>query len=210
MCPSYEATREEEHSTRGRAHLLFEPLNGDELAEGWRDPHVKDALDLCMSCKGGKHDCPVDVDMARYKAEFLAHWYDKRFASGRRLFDGPADVRRTGDPARPRRGQRADPPPGHLQAGQARGRSAPRPGRAPLRPDHIRPRLVPPPRPTAPHRRSGAATARHLHLHPPRPPPNRHRCRGRETASEQERGTRAWDLLAPASGRFWWRRSRTT
>lgn len=78
MCPSYQATREEEHSTRGRAHLLFELLNGDELADGWRDPHVKDALGLCMSCKGCKHDCPVDVDMARYKAEFLSHWYHRR------------------------------------------------------------------------------------------------------------------------------------
>ncbi len=78
MCPSYQATREEEHSTRGRAHLLFELLNGDELTDGWRDPHVKDALDLCMSCKGCKHDCPVGVDMARYKAEFLSHWYSRR------------------------------------------------------------------------------------------------------------------------------------
>jgi FAD/FMN-containing dehydrogenase/Fe-S oxidoreductase len=78
MCPSYQATREEEHSTRGRAHLLFELLNGAEMAGRWRDPHVKDALDLCMSCKGCKHDCPVDVDMARYKAEFLSHWYSRR------------------------------------------------------------------------------------------------------------------------------------
>ena len=78
MYPSYQATREEEHSTRGRAHLLFELLNGDELTDGWRDPHVKDALDLCMSCKGCKHDCPVGVDMARYKAEFLSHWYSRR------------------------------------------------------------------------------------------------------------------------------------
>ncbi len=79
ICPSYQATREEEHSTRGRAHLLFELLTGEELADGWRDRHVKDALDLCMSCKGCKHDCPVGVDMARYKAEFLSHWYSRRF-----------------------------------------------------------------------------------------------------------------------------------
>ncbi|HEV7167603.1 MAG TPA: FAD-binding and (Fe-S)-binding domain-containing protein [Micrococcaceae bacterium] len=75
MCPSYQVTREEEHSTRGRAHLLYELLNGDELADNWRDPHVKDALDLCLSCKGCKHDCPVGVDMAEYKAEFLSHWW---------------------------------------------------------------------------------------------------------------------------------------
>ncbi len=74
MCPSYQVTREEEHSTRGRARLLFELLNGDELTDGWRDPHVRDALDLCLSCKGCKYDCPVDVDMAQYKAEFLSHW----------------------------------------------------------------------------------------------------------------------------------------
>jgi Fe-S oxidoreductase len=78
MCPSYQVTREEEHSTRGRARLLFELLNGDELKDGWRDPHVRDALDLCLSCKGCKHDCPVGVDMAEYKAEFLSHWFGWR------------------------------------------------------------------------------------------------------------------------------------
>ena len=78
MCPSYMVTREEMHSTRGRAHLLFEMLQGDPLNGGWRDDHVKDALDLCLSCKGCKGDCPINVDMATYKAEFLSHYYDKR------------------------------------------------------------------------------------------------------------------------------------
>ncbi|KFE64783.1 FAD-binding and (Fe-S)-binding domain-containing protein [Hyalangium minutum] len=75
MCPSYMVTREEKHSTRGRAHLLFEMMQGEPLKGGWRSEHVKDALDLCLSCKGCKSDCPVNVDMATYKAEFLSHYY---------------------------------------------------------------------------------------------------------------------------------------
>ena len=78
MCPSYRVTHDEQHSTRGRAHLLFEMMRGDPLDGGWRDEHVKDALDLCLSCKGCKSDCPVNVDMATYKAEFLSHYYEKR------------------------------------------------------------------------------------------------------------------------------------
>ena len=78
MCPSYMATGEEMHSTRGRAHLLFEMLRGETLAGGWRDPHVKEALDLCLACKACKTECPVNVDMASYKAEFLAHYYARR------------------------------------------------------------------------------------------------------------------------------------
>jgi Fe-S oxidoreductase len=78
MCPSFRATREEMHSTRGRAHLLFEMMRGDVVAGGWRDAHVKESLDLCLACKGCKSDCPVSVDMASYKAEFLAHYYRRR------------------------------------------------------------------------------------------------------------------------------------
>jgi Fe-S oxidoreductase len=78
MCPSFRATREEMHSTRGRAHLLFEMMRGDVIADGWRDEHVKESLDLCLACKGCKSDCPVSVDMATYKAEFLAHYYEGR------------------------------------------------------------------------------------------------------------------------------------
>lgn len=81
MCPSYMATMEEMHSTRGRAHLLFEMLNGDRsegvLKRGWQEPAVKEALDLCLSCKGCKKECPVKVDMASYKAEFLSHYYEQ-------------------------------------------------------------------------------------------------------------------------------------
>ncbi len=78
MCPSYRVTRDEQHSTRGRAHLLFEMLRGDVLTDGWRSEPVREALDLCLACKGCKGDCPVDVDMATYKAEFLHHYYKGR------------------------------------------------------------------------------------------------------------------------------------
>ncbi|HTI28115.1 MAG TPA: FAD-binding and (Fe-S)-binding domain-containing protein [Kutzneria sp.] len=78
MCPSYRATREERHSTRGRARLLFDMLNGSVVRGGWRSAEVRDALDLCLSCKGCKRDCPVDVDMATYKAEFLHQHYRGR------------------------------------------------------------------------------------------------------------------------------------
>ncbi|HSE49910.1 MAG TPA: FAD-linked oxidase C-terminal domain-containing protein [Terriglobales bacterium] len=78
MCPSYMVTREEKHSTRGRAHLLWEMLQGDVLREGWRDENVKEALDLCLACKGCKGECPVNVDLATYKAEFLAHYFEGR------------------------------------------------------------------------------------------------------------------------------------
>jgi Fe-S oxidoreductase len=78
MCPSYMATREERYSTRGRARLLFEMLRGDPIRDGWRSEAVEEALDLCLGCKACKRDCPVNVDMATYKAEFRAHHYRGR------------------------------------------------------------------------------------------------------------------------------------
>jgi FAD/FMN-containing dehydrogenase/Fe-S oxidoreductase len=78
MCPSYIVTREEKHSTRGRARLLWEMLNGHLREQGWRSEAVHDALDLCLACKGCKSDCPVNVDMATYKAEFLFHHFRHR------------------------------------------------------------------------------------------------------------------------------------
>ncbi|QGV79994.1 FAD-binding and (Fe-S)-binding domain-containing protein [Streptomyces ficellus] len=78
MCPSFRATGEEEHSTRGRARLLHEMLAGEVVTGGWRSAEVRDALDLCLSCKGCRSDCPVGVDMATYKAEFLHHHYAGR------------------------------------------------------------------------------------------------------------------------------------
>jgi FAD/FMN-containing dehydrogenase len=78
MCPSYMATLEERHSTRGRARMLFEMLRGDQIGGGWAAEEVKEALDLCLACKGCKSECPASVDMATYKAEFLAHYYETR------------------------------------------------------------------------------------------------------------------------------------
>src|SRR3954447_10277509 len=77
MCPSYIVTREEKHSTRGRARLLWEMLNGDELPL-WDSPDVLEALDLCLSCKGCSNECPVNVDMPTLKAEYLSHHYARR------------------------------------------------------------------------------------------------------------------------------------
>lgn len=78
MCPSFMVTHEERHTTRGRARHLWEMLHGDPITNGWRDENVKEALDLCLSCKGCKGECPVNVDMATYKAEFLSHYWEGR------------------------------------------------------------------------------------------------------------------------------------
>ncbi len=78
MCPSFMVTHEERHTTRGRARHLWEMLHGDVITDGWHDESVKESLDLCLSCKGCKGDCPVNVDMATYKAEFLSHYWEGR------------------------------------------------------------------------------------------------------------------------------------
>nr|WSX78977.1 FAD-binding oxidoreductase [Streptomyces sp. NBC_00899] len=78
MCPSFRVTGEEQHSTRGRARLLHEMLAGEVVTDGWRSREVKESLDLCLSCKGCRSDCPVEVDMATYKAEFLHQHYRGR------------------------------------------------------------------------------------------------------------------------------------
>lgn len=78
MCPSYLATRDEKDSTRGRARVLQEMVNGTEIKDGWRSHAVHDALDLCLSCKGCASDCPTGVDMAAYKAEVLHQSYKGR------------------------------------------------------------------------------------------------------------------------------------
>jgi FAD/FMN-containing dehydrogenase/Fe-S oxidoreductase len=78
MCPSFQVTREEKHTTRGRAHLLFEMVKGEVVGDLWRNEEVKEALDLCLACKGCKGECPVGVDVATYKAEFLSHYYARR------------------------------------------------------------------------------------------------------------------------------------
>jgi Fe-S oxidoreductase len=76
MCPSYRVTMEEKHSTRGRAHLLFEMAQGEVIHDGWKSEAVKEALDLCLSCKGCTGECPVEVDIPTYKAEFMSHYYE--------------------------------------------------------------------------------------------------------------------------------------
>jgi FAD/FMN-containing dehydrogenase/Fe-S oxidoreductase len=91
MCPSYRATGEEQHSTRGRAHLLWEMLAGSLREEGFRSRAVHEALDLCLSCKACKSECPVQVDMAAYKAEFLAQHYKGRLHPLRHYVFGYAD-----------------------------------------------------------------------------------------------------------------------
>ncbi|MFH9585700.1 FAD-binding and (Fe-S)-binding domain-containing protein [Streptomyces luteogriseus] len=78
MCPSYRATGEENDSTRGRARMLQEMVRGEGVTDGWRSTEVRDALDLCLSCKACSGDCPVGVDMATYKAEFLHQHYKGR------------------------------------------------------------------------------------------------------------------------------------
>lgn len=78
MCPSFRATREEKYSTRGRARLFFELLKGDVIEDAWQNEEVKDSLDLCLSCKGCKSDCPTNVNIARYKTEFLSRYYSEK------------------------------------------------------------------------------------------------------------------------------------
>jgi FAD/FMN-containing dehydrogenase/Fe-S oxidoreductase len=75
MCPSYLATLDETHSTRGRARVLQELANGELLTDGWQSPELVEALDLCLACKGCSSDCPAGVDMATYKAEMLFQRY---------------------------------------------------------------------------------------------------------------------------------------
>jgi FAD/FMN-containing dehydrogenase/Fe-S oxidoreductase len=88
MCPSYRATREEKYSTRGRAHLFWEMLQGDVIADGWQSREVKEALDTCLACKGCKSDCPTHTDMASYKAEFISHYYENHRRPRQALFMG--------------------------------------------------------------------------------------------------------------------------
>jgi FAD/FMN-containing dehydrogenase/Fe-S oxidoreductase len=78
MCPSYRATKEERFSTRGRGRLLNEMLRGEVITDGWQSEEVKEALEMCLACKGCRSDCPTHTDMASYKAEFLSHYYEGR------------------------------------------------------------------------------------------------------------------------------------
>ena len=88
MCPSYRATREEKYSTRGRAHLFWEMLQGEVITDGWQSHEVKEALDTCLACKGCNTDCPTHTDMASYKAEFLSHYYETNRRPRQAMFMG--------------------------------------------------------------------------------------------------------------------------
>lgn len=78
MCPSYRVLQEEMHSTRGRTHLLWEMFKGEVITDGWKNDKIHEALEYCLACKGCKGDCPVNVDVATYKAEFLSHYYEEK------------------------------------------------------------------------------------------------------------------------------------
>ncbi len=78
MCPSFLVSKEERHTTRGRAHSLFEMFEGRLLDQTWRNKEVQEALELCLACKGCKKECPVNVDIAMYKSEFHSHYYRHR------------------------------------------------------------------------------------------------------------------------------------
>src|SRR5262249_42953820 len=87
MCPSYRATREEEHSTRGRANALVVALSSDDPVAALGDESLHRALDLCLECKACKLECPLSIDMATLKSETLAHYYERhRVPVGARLF----------------------------------------------------------------------------------------------------------------------------
>ena len=92
MCPSYRATGEEQNSTRGRARLLWEMLAGALRKEGFQSKAVHEALDLCLSCKACKTECPVSVDMTAYKSEYLAQRYKHRPHPLHHYIFGFADV----------------------------------------------------------------------------------------------------------------------
>ncbi|MCF6240601.1 MAG: FAD-binding protein [Bacteroidales bacterium] len=76
MCPSYQATRNEKNTTRARANMLRDVLNHD--AKPFENPELYQILDLCLSCKACKSECPSSVNMTKLKAEFLQHYYDKK------------------------------------------------------------------------------------------------------------------------------------
>ena len=192
MCPSFHATREERHSTRGRSRLLFEMLKGDPVTDGWRDDAVKESLDLCLACKGCTGDCPVQVDIPTYKAEFLAHYYAKRrrplhhYALGLLPWwgqvaarDAPAGQRRSATRRRSR--DRSSDSSGSPRS--VRSRSSPtRRSATGSRPGAPRPRARHPQRPTAAARR---AVAGHVHQ-PVRA--RRRQGRGRRARGRRVRG----------------------
>jgi anaerobic glycerol-3-phosphate dehydrogenase C subunit len=97
MCPSYHATLEEEHSTRGRANALRAAMSGTLPVEEFTSQRMYDVLDLCLECKGCKKECPSNVDLAKIKYEFLAHYYDQHGTPLRaKVFAGVAALNKWG------------------------------------------------------------------------------------------------------------------
>ena len=136
MCPSYLATREEKDSTRGRARVLQEMINGGTIRKGWGSAAVHSALDLCLSCKGCARDCPTGIDMAAYKAEVLDKTYAGRLRPRSHYALGwlPRWARLiTRHPALARLVNLTTGNPGHAPRGAVVGRSGPAPFASPLR-----------------------------------------------------------------------------
>ncbi len=156
MCPSYQATRDEQDSTRGRARVLQEMVNGGLVTGGWRAPEVREALDLCLSCKACSSECPAGVDMAAYKAEVLHQAYRGRLPPAQPLRARPAAALGAAGrgPGLPAPGQRR---PGLRRAWAGLARLAagidPRRSLPPFAPQSFRAWYTPPPA-------SGAAPAR--------------------------------------------------
>jgi FAD/FMN-containing dehydrogenase/Fe-S oxidoreductase len=126
MCPSFQATRDEKDSTRGRARVLQDLVTG-RLEGGWSSPAVEDALDLCLACKGCARDCPTGVDMATYKAAWLHRRYAGKVRPRTHYSLGrlPALVAKV-PPRVANAGLRVAPGLGKLLAGVDRRRSLPR------------------------------------------------------------------------------------
>jgi hypothetical protein len=97
MCPSYMATRDEEHSTRGRANALVRALSDPNPGLALADPRLHEVLDLCLECKACQTECPLSVDMATLKSEALAHYHARHGTSLRtRIFGGVRTLNRLG------------------------------------------------------------------------------------------------------------------
>ncbi len=177
MCPSYMVTREEEHSTRGRARLLFEMVRGETITTGWRSAEVRDALDLCLACKGCKSDCPVNVDMATYKAEFLAHHYAHRLRPRAHYSMGWLPVTAQAASRAPALANAILQSPAHGAAGEEGGWCRPATPAAPVRPGVLHHLVAAPPDDTAAGAPgTGAAVAGHVQQRlPPRRSPGRRR-----------------------------------
>ena len=102
MCPSFQATRDEKDSTRGRANVLRLAITGQLGLDGFADPAVRDALDLCLECKACKSECPTNVDMARLKAEFLHQYHREHgFPLRNHVFGHVAEFGRIGSALAP-------------------------------------------------------------------------------------------------------------